>query len=180
VFSPEDLQELLSELLERLSNSHVRGGIRVVGGAAIALLYGDRQATADIDASLTPSNDILEVVRQMAYERGLPHNWLNDGALAYIPFEAEPADWTEIMRAGEVSLLVAKPQLLLAMKLRANRGIRDGRDIDVLLSACKITSIDQVESLYGKYFSQEVLSPDAELRVNNWLAQRTEPDKPIR
>ena len=99
-FSPNDIQELLSELLKRLNHDQVRGGIRVVGGAAIALLYGDRLATHDIDAALTPSEDILKVARNMASERGLPADWLNDKALAFIPFEAGMSDWLELKRVG--------------------------------------------------------------------------------
>jgi hypothetical protein len=172
LFSPNEIKALLAELLERLNAAQVRGGIRVVGGAAIAMLYGGRAATADIDASLTPSKDILEVARQMATERSLPMDWLNDKVLAFIPFEAELTDWLEVMRVGETSLLVAKPHLLLAMKLRANRGLRDASDIEVLLSACKISSMNQVETLYEHYFSQEVLSFDAERRVRNWLTEQ--------
>lgn len=170
LFSPDQIEELLSELLERLNSAQVRGGIRVVGGAAIALLLGDRAATADIDAALTPSKDILEVARTMAVEKGLQADWLNDKVLAFIPFEAGMSDWLEVMRVGEISLLVAKPQLLLAMKLRANRGLRDASDIEVLLSACKISNINEVETLYEHYFSQEVLGADAQRRVLNWLA----------
>lgn len=72
--------ELLDELTRRLSELCVTGRIRIVGGAAMALRYGDDDAvrvTTDIDAVYLPRPDVDEVIAEMAAERNLPGSWLN-------------------------------------------------------------------------------------------------------
>jgi hypothetical protein len=76
----------------------------------------------------------------LATDRGLADNWLNDASLAYVP-PVGPDDWIEVIRRGEVSVSIGSVQKLLAMKLPANRGIRDSDDIDFLFEACGVESV---------------------------------------
>lgn len=62
--------------------------------------------------------------------------------------------------------------MLLAMKLRANRGRRDSDDIAALLDICDIASVDQAQELYETYHSQAVLSAAAVARIEAHLAAR--------
>ncbi len=48
----DDVELLLRELAGRLHADGVTAGIRVVGGAAIALMNADRRSTADIEKLL--------------------------------------------------------------------------------------------------------------------------------
>ena len=67
------------------------------------------------------------IVTDVANERGLPSNWLNDAALAYIP-PVGPDDWGQAIRRSDVRVSIASVHMLLAMKLTANRGVRDSDD----------------------------------------------------
>ena len=92
-----DIRELLGELALRMSAAGIQGGIRVVGGSAIALMNPLRRATQDIDAVLVPAGPIVLIASDIALERGLQPDWLNDAVKAYIPLVGTE-DWFEILR----------------------------------------------------------------------------------
>jgi len=170
--SPDEIRNLLEELAVRLDTAGIAAGIRVVGGAAISILDNDRRSTSDIDAVIVPAGAAAEIVAALGTERGLPAKWLNDAALAYVP-PVGPEDWIEVHRTGEVSVSIGSVQMLLAMKLLANRGIRDSADIEFLLEACNVRSLEDAQTIYEKYHAQEVISPSAAARVQHWLARNS-------
>ncbi len=112
----------------------VRCEIAVVGGAAVVLLYGAREATKDVDVLLLGHVDAVAVrlaVRRVASRLDLPEDWLNDAAKGYV----------HGLALGEV--LVDEPALrvhalaahqLLAMKLSAWRDDVDIDDARLLLA----------------------------------------------
>lgn len=169
--TPEEVRGLLEELATRLDEAGITAGIRVVGGAALSILDRDRRSTTDVDAVIVPGGAAADIVAELAKERGLPDNWLNDAALAYIP-PVGPEDWVEVIRRGDVSVSIGSVRMLLAMKLLANRGVRDNDDIGFLLGACGVKSLDDAQAIYERYHAQDVLSPSATARVQNWLEQR--------
>lgn len=170
--TPKEVRDLLEELAKRLDNAGVAAGIRVVGGAALSILDQDRRSTSDVDAVIVPAGAATDIVAELAKERGLPDNWLNDAALAYIP-PVGPDDWVEVFRRGEVTVAIGSVQMLLAMKLLANRGVRDSDDIEFLLAACNVTSLDDAQAIYETYHAQDVLSVGAVARVQHWLDQHS-------
>lgn len=167
----EQVRELLEELAIRLDDAGITAGIRVVGGAALAILDRDRRSTSDIDAVIVPAGAAATIVAALAKERGLPNDWLNDAALAYIP-PVGLEDWIEVFTRGNVSVFIGSVQMLLAMKLLANRGVRDRDDIAFLLESCGVESVEDAQEIYEMYHAQDVMSPSAEARVQQWLAQR--------
>lgn len=167
----EEVRALLTELATRLDDAGIAAGIRVVGGAALSILDVGRRSTTDIDAVVVPAGVADGIVAALGKEHGLPSNWLNDAALAYIP-PVGPEDWVEVFRRGNVSVSIGSVQMLLAMKLLANRGVRDSDDIELLLEACDVTSVEDAQSIFETYQAQDVLSPAAVARVQNWLDKR--------
>lgn len=169
--TPAQVRLFLEELAQRLDEAGVTAGIRVVGGAALAILDEGRHATSDINAVIVPAGVADSIIAYMAEEHGLPERWLNDAALAYIP-PVGVEDWTEVIRHGRVAVSIGSLQMLLAMKLRANRGIRDSDDIYFLLEQCKVSSLEDAQAIYETYHAQDVLTTDAEARVRHWLTNR--------
>jgi len=167
--SREAVLELLHDLAARLRARDVSVGIRLVGGAALAIAYYDRRATFDIDAVFSPVEPVLEVVAEIAAEQNLPSDWLNSNAMGYVPFVG-PEAWVEVFADGDVTVSVARPEMLLAMKLAANRGRRDNDDIAALLEICEITSVEQAQAVYESYHAQGVLSRTAVARIEAHLA----------
>jgi len=166
--APDEIRGLLEELAVRLDAAGIAAGIRVVGGAAISILDSDRRSTTDVDAVIVPAGAAAEIIAALGNERGLPNNWLNDAALAYVP-PVGPEDWIEVIRRGEVTVSIGSVQMLLAMKLLANRGVRDSADIEYLLDACNVRNLDDAQAIYEAYHAQDVLSASAVERVQFWL-----------
>jgi len=171
LLSHDEVEMLLRELAGRLHTDGVTAGIRSVGGAAIALMNADRRSTADIDAVLLPAAPVRAVAATMAVERDLPADWLNDAAMAYVPLVGLD-DWHEIFRVGDVTVSVGSVQMLLAMKLRANRGRRDTDDIEYLLGRCDVNSVRDAQEIYERYHAHDVLTDSAVARVQTWLDTR--------
>ncbi|MEZ5117187.1 MAG: DUF6036 family nucleotidyltransferase [Candidatus Nanopelagicales bacterium] len=165
------IRTLLAERAARMAAAHLSGGVRVVGGAAIALMSSDRRATADIDAQLLPAEGVRTIAAQMADEYGLGPDWVNEAAAMYVP-PVGSEDWIPLMRMGDVVVSLGSAPMLLAMKLSANRGRRDAADIDFLLDACNVTSVEEAQSIYERYHAQDVLPESAQARVRAWLRSR--------
>lgn len=165
VFSHDELVVLLEELLDELASAGVEEiDLRVVGGAAIALAHdSEREATQDIDCSGSTDRRAVEAAAAaVAARRSLPADWLNFKVQMFAPDPDHPEPGFEpILARGARRILVGVPSLLLAMKLHAARGRRDAADIETLLDACEVTSIDEAIELYESYYRAEVLKPRA-------------------
>jgi hypothetical protein len=103
--------------------------IIVIGGAAMALAYGARRTTRDVDAVLdcATSREVLRAADRIREEFGLDSGWLNENA-RHAGFLVEPILEGPTVLATPTTIVVA-PSLehLTAMKLSA---IRDDTDID--------------------------------------------------
>ena len=75
-----EIIELLEEADAELGDLDEPVSLLCVGGAAIALKWGDRY-TKDVDiVSDNVTSDLRVVVARVGQRRGLPPDWLNDGA----------------------------------------------------------------------------------------------------
>lgn len=144
-FSRADLIRLLNILLIRLNELGIEGTFQIVGGAAIALKYTERPPTKDIDAEFISMNTSQGEVRDVIEEIALA--------------EGIALDWLN--------------DYLLAMKLRATRGVRDTEDILALLAVCEIKSFDEVSAIYSRYNGYEPLTDKAISLINMFLDRET-------
>jgi hypothetical protein len=76
LFERDEIEELLEALADRLASQDQKATVLLVGGAAIAIEYGHRPATRDVDAGISPADVVLAASRALAQERGLPDDWL--------------------------------------------------------------------------------------------------------
>jgi hypothetical protein len=161
LFTKEDVEEGLRNLVDELVAVGAVSTIQVVGGAAI-MLQVDREAlTSDVDALHATTADIRLAIERVADSRDWPSTWLNDAVKMWVSHNDTPDDW-EIRFTGDgVRILVALPPLLLAMKLQAGRGRRDAMDIDLLLDACGIESLREASAIFDKYYPTENMAPRA-------------------
>lgn len=83
----------------------------------------------------------------------------------------------DLISIGEVTVRVASAELLLAMKLRADRGLRDRDDIYNLLVICGCKSILEVEEIYEKFHHQEVMDGRTRQVVKEMMATLRREDK---
>lgn len=170
----DDIRKALRDLAGRLTAAGVRARIKVVGGAALAIEYFDRPATRDVDCLLSPAAEIKAVAADVAHDRGWPEDWLNDKVVIYQSHHDADSDWKTVLDQGGVTVFVASAQLLLAMKLHAGRGRRDGADIEKLLVACAVERLQEVEEIFDRYYPQAEIKPAARNRVEAWLAAQND------
>lgn len=83
--SLDEIRGLLLELGSRLKADTRNVSIRLVGGAAIAFIGNSRRVTQDVDAVYDVAPKVDRIVQDLAAERELPSDWLNQSAKAFIP-----------------------------------------------------------------------------------------------
>jgi hypothetical protein len=166
--------ELLNafELLDdELGSMGVEADLFVVGGAAMAVAYDARRATADVDAVFVPSKEVRIAALRVAEKLGLEENWLNDGAKGFIP--GEDAERVEVYEGTNLHVAAASPRFLLAMKLMAFRIERDIDDIKSLYQICGLTTAEEGVAVLESYYPQDLILP----RVQ-FLLQEMFPEPP--
>jgi hypothetical protein len=165
------LLDVLRDLVRRLHERDIAAGIRLVGAAAIALEYDHgRPQTHDVDAYLHPPEPILAAAAEIAAERGWRPDWLNTKALIFQSHHDDPSsDWRIVLQEGAVTLAVASAELLLAMKLLASRGSRDGEDIATLLAICEVRSLDEAQRIFDRYYPDDEIKPRGIRTIDAWL-----------
>ncbi len=144
-FSKVKILAALQALGDELSRQDIRGQIFIVGGAAMALAYSTRRVTKDIDAVFEPKSAIYAAAEKVAEEQGLPADWLNDAAKAYMP--GRDAEARPLPEVDGIEVTTASPRYLLAMKLMAMRFGEDDEDIEILLEQCDINSAQEALDL---------------------------------
>ena len=160
----EDIIAGLRDVVGELHRRGETGGIRLVGGAALALRYFDRGITADVDAvHIVDGHDdvVADIVRLVARKRGWVPDWLNFQVTRVdaLPLWGRDVEWVTLYAESGVTVEVASPETLLAMKLRAGRRGRDSADVRKLLGVCEISNLSSAERLYEDFYPGDAL-PD--------------------
>jgi hypothetical protein len=166
-FSAAKILDALQALGDELTRQDVRGQIFIVGGAAMALAYSTRRVTKDIDAAFEPKSAIYAAAEKIAEERGLPADWLNDAAKAFMP--GKDSEARPVSGIDGIEVTTASPRYLLAMKLMAMRFGEDDEDIEILLEQCGMhvaqEALDLLREMYPskeppaktRFFLEELL-----------------------
>ena len=168
-----DLIAGLRELVARVEREGLTGvSIEIIGGAALRLAYIERATTVDIDARLAPKEQLAPIIRGIAAERAWPENWLNSDAEQFIPSWGRDVHWRTLWSSDGVTINVASPEALLAMKLHAvqHRGNRDIGDVAKLMTIVGIDSVDSAEDLYSEFYPGDEFTPRTYERVERVFA----------
>ena len=146
---------LFAELEAELEKAGQIGEIGIVGGAVMCLVYDARAATRDIDAIFVPSVLLRKIAQDIASRHGLPSDWLNDGAKAFLSPEI-----TKVLIIDHPYLKVWAPdaRYMLAMKcLSARWDSHDKDDVLFLIRHLAYRSSEQVFSLIEQYFPKQAI-----------------------
>lgn len=156
----ERVSALLAELGERLAGRGIEGEIYVVGGAAMMLAYDRTRVTRDIDAVGVPQEEIdLEVRAMAADHRDLDSDWLNARVLPLLPRGVD-GERLQALGGPGLTVNVASPKWMLAMKARAARGRRDLDDIWVLCQILSIRAVDDVWTICHSVWGDVMIRDD--------------------
>jgi hypothetical protein len=151
---------LLAELGERLAARGIEGEIYVVGGAAMMLAYDRNRITRDIDAIGIPQKEIDAEVRAMAADRKeLSSDWLNARVLPMLPRGVD-AGRLQVLGGPGLTVNVASPTWLLAMKARAAREDRDLDDLWVLCQVLGLRTVDEVWNICDAVWGEGMIRDD--------------------
>jgi len=155
---------LLREVGEYLLGRGSEATIYVVGGAAMALVFDSRRVTRDVDAAIRSDSDaVREAVAVVAERHDLDPDWLNTRAAAFMTNEPDD-DATELTVPG-LRVLLASPEHLIAMKLRAMRD-RDLDDLETLFRYTGIAHPQQAADIHNRLFGESYIgyfAPDEAL-----------------
>lgn len=162
LFDRAGLIEALRDLVAELRATGQSAGLRLVGGAALALRYFERESTRDLDAfhvQYGTDEAVASAARAVAIRRGWDEDWFNFAVnnTAAEPSWGRAVAWETIFEADGIIIQVASAEALLAMKLRANRPGRDTDDIRQLLALCEVNSVQAADALYDSYYPGEAL-----------------------
>lgn len=162
----DDIIAGLRDLVDELRRAGEVAGIRLVGGAALALRYFDRGVTHDVDSlHIRPGSDaaVATAAAKVAERRDWDPTWLNFevSRADALPTFGRVVEWETIYERHGIRIQVAAKEAMLSMKLRANRPGRDTRDIRLLLALCGIDTLDDAESLYEDFYPGDGLSDRA-------------------
>lgn len=166
-FTRAKIVKALQALGEELAKRDVRGQIFIVGGAAIALAYSTRRVTKDVDAVFEPKAVIYEAAATVADDLGLPEDWLNDAAKAYMP--GKDSDARPLPEVKGIEITTASPRYLLAMKMMAMRMGEDDHDVELLLGECGITSAECALDLLHSVYPTLEASPKARFFLEQYF-----------
>ena len=119
---------------------------------------------------------MFAIAREIAEERGWTADWFNDQVTQFWPDYGDP-EWHTVIQRGEVAVVIAPPDLMLAMKLYAGRGRRDSEDVTALIRAIGITSISQARSVFETYYPHDELKPISARWLANLLPDETQPER---
>lgn len=147
-----DLRKLFELLNEELSSSGTRGELFLVGGAVMCLAYDARPSTADVDAFFRPTSEVRKAAARAALRAGVSPNWLNDAVKGYL---SPHGDFVHFLELDHLTIMLAQPEYMLAMKslaMRIGAEFRDEEDVRYLLRHLDIRDYDRALAVITKYF----------------------------
>jgi len=155
-FDAERIRELLKRAGELAVLRQRELELVLVGGAAIALLFGSRRTTRDIDVvDVQPSRELLvEVAAEIAREYDLPPRWLSDEATRFVAGVAGCSRGQLVFDAPGIRAYAVALEQLLASKLDAMRDDVDRADAIAVASALGL-ALDSTELAIAPYLRAE-------------------------
>jgi hypothetical protein len=154
VLDKDRIKGLFRKLDSKMAARGLEANIYVVGGAAIALTINEERVTSDIDGVYININ-LDDAIREVGEEEGLSDHWMNGSvtsALTYFKKDDEPKT---IFNGQCLSIQVASPDYVLAMKLAARRQ-KDIDDIVMLVEKLGIRNRKQLIAAVTRYFNADL------------------------
>jgi len=185
----EALTRAFKALEKQLASQGVRAHVYIVGSAALLMAHRRSQTTMDVDAlSIDHREVVLASARVVAWEHGLPDDWLNDD-VRWVPIlPPQPDPRAEVLFDSPNFVVTgASARHILAIKVRAAR-TRDLEDIKLLMRQIGIATMQDVRDFHRAVNPHDEIPWRSEERIKACLSELGEehepdarpPDKPAR
>lgn len=162
--SKSDVEAALRDVGEIMARERKVAEIAIYGGSALLLQYELDFRTGDVDMRVESGDHgaLMKAVAEVARRRGWLASWMSEAVTVYLGDERGAdlhGSYPSEARVG-LRVYVAKPDYLLAMKLRAMRGgTRDFADARFLAQETGMTDRDSLVALLRRYFPREDVDP---------------------
>jgi hypothetical protein len=167
--SADEIRRLFALLNDELACEGIEGELYLVGGAVMCLALGARPATRDGDGYFRPSRGVREAAARVAAEAGVAESWLNDAVKGFL---SPRGDFDPYLELTHLSVFVARPEYLLAMKCAAMRlgaEFHDLDDVRYLLRYLNISTAEEALRVVTRYFDEARLLPKTRLVLEELL-----------
>ena len=167
-----EIEANLRALGQKLAHRDLIGEILLLGGAYMLLVIQNRGATKDIDAYFATEREaIREAVAEIARERGLPEDWLNDAVKGFM--HVRPDDVSLWASYPGLNIYAPSPEYIFAMKAEAARaGTSDFDDLRALRKRLRLQTLDEAIAVVEKYIPANRLSMKTKLTLGGWCETR--------
>ncbi|MDE0288259.1 MAG: DUF6036 family nucleotidyltransferase [bacterium] len=170
--TPDLVGALFEEVDNTLAPLSEPADLLVVGGAALLLRWDPARVTYDVDVVTPLPAAVEDAAAVVAARYGLSPFWLNSGALVARPAGLEPDEALVVHAGKNLTVSVAGPRYLLAMKVFAGRGT-DRSDLLHLFGPAAVDSLDAVYALHSEAYPGLRLHAAAERTLQDAWADYT-------
>lgn len=157
MLNQKQIVELFEILNSKLKARNENGEIGLVGGAVMCLVYNARASTKDVDGIFEPSEIIRGLVSEIAKEKSLPKDWLNDGAKGFIRphFQRQ-----EVLSLSNLLVWAPHADYMLAMKcISARWDTHDKDDVIFLIKHLQLKQTNDVFKIIESYYPKSIIPP---------------------
>lgn len=165
--APFEAFDLLNAELQR---RNVRATLFVVGGAVMAIAYDSRRSTTDVDAIFVPADIVRSAAQAVGQQMGIEEDWLNDGVKGFAPGHDEQS--VSVYEREHLSVAVASPNNLLAMKLLASRSDRDIDDIRTLYNLCAFSTVQDGIDVLSSFYPAHLVPARVQFMLQEMFPER--------
>jgi len=133
----------------------MRGELFLVGGAVMCLAYAALPSSQDVEAVFRRAKQVREAAARVAVRAHVAADWLNDSVKGFF---SEHGDFETFLELDHLTVSIAQPDYLLAMKCLAFRigaEFHDEDDIRYLLRNLDIRDYDQAIATIGRFYPLE-------------------------
>ncbi len=178
--SKADILRALNRLGELAQANGLTLEVALYGGAVFTVVYGSRESTKDVDAIVQPSDAAHRLALQVAREQDLPEDWLNDDVRQFLAAKEEKRRLASETFGPGIEVSVPTAAYLLAMKVHACRPplpgyAGDQEDILFLARKMVLKSLDEVESVYHRFFPHDEIPDRCRLAIEAILEKARTP-----
>lgn len=146
-----------------LESEGSKAEICIVGGAVMCLVFNARDQTKDVDAIFHPKAKVYELAKRVAKEQGLPEDWLNDSAKAYINHKIEQV---EVLNLSHLKIFAPSAKYMLAMKCLAARvGTKDEGDIEFLIKHLRLKKASDVMNIVASFYDIKLIQAKTQFMI---------------